>query len=217
MNSNFALYSYYRSSASYRVRIALHLKGIPFEYRPIHLLKNGGEQYSPEYKRLNPMSQVPCLIHNDRPIGQSMAIFEYLDNITQQPRLFPLDPFDRAMVIQICEAFNSGIQPLQNTSVTAALENTYGFTSAQKTEWIQHWNHKGLTGVEELLRKTAGEFCLGDTVTAADCFLVPQVYSAKRFNVDLTAYPHIRRIDEAANRLEAFQLAEPSRQPDFQK
>jgi len=217
MKTDFALYSYYRSSASYRVRIALNLKGIKYEYRPIHLLKNGGEQFSADYRRLNPMSQVPCLIHNDRPIGQSMAICEYLDNITQQPRLFPLDPFDRAMVMQICEGFNSGIQPLQNTSVTGALEKKYGFTKAQLTEWIQHWNQKGLGGVEDLLKKTAGEYCLGDEVTAADCFLVPQVFSAKRFGVDLTPFPHIRRIEEAANRLEAFQLAQPSRQPDFEQ
>jgi maleylpyruvate isomerase len=217
MPTTFALYSYFRSSASYRVRIALYLKGLQFEYRPVHLLKDGGEQFSAEYKRLNPMSQVPCLIHNDRPISQSMAIMDYLDNITQQPRLFPAEPFDRAMVIQICEAFNSGIQPLQNTSVTTALEKTYGLTTAQRTEWIQHWNQKGLTGVEEILKKTAGEFCLGNQVTAADCFLVPQIFSAKRFGVDLTPYPTIRRIDEAATRLEAFQRAEPSRQPDYQK
>jgi maleylpyruvate isomerase len=217
MATTFALYSYYRSSASYRVRIALNLKGIPYEYRPVHLLQNGGEQFSSEYKKLNPMAQVPCLIHNERPISQSMAIFEYLDNVTQQPRLFPADPFDRAMVIQICEAINSGIQPLQNTSVMASLEKTYGFTSAQKTKWIQHWNHKGLAGIEDMLKKTAGEFCLGDEATAADCFLIPQVFSAKRFNVDLSPYPHIRRIDEAAMRLEAFQLAQPSRQPDFEK
>jgi len=217
MASAFILYNYYRSSASYRVRIALHLKKIPFEYRAVHLLKNGGEQFSPEYKRLNPLSQVPCLIHNDKPIAQSMAILDYLDNITQQPRLFPLSPFDRAMVIQICEGFNSSIQPLQNSSLMIALEKTYGLTSEQKTHWLNHWISNGLSGIEEILKKSAGVYCLGNEVTAADCFLVPQVFSSKRFNIDLSPYPTIQRIAEAANKLEAFQLAEPSRQPDYQK
>lgn len=216
MSPNLILYSYYRSSASHRVRIALHLKHLTYEYRAVHLLKNGGEQYSAEYKRLNPQSQVPCLIHNNQPIAQSMAIIEYLDQIAPEPRLLPSSAYERALIIQICEIVNSGIQPLQNTAVMNELEKTYGLTPEQKTAWIQHWNQRGLSSLEEILKKTAGDFCLGDQVTAADCFLIPQLFSARRFSVDLAPYPTILRVEEHTKSIEGFQLAEPAKQPDYQ-
>lgn len=214
-NDAFILYSYFRSSASYRVRIALHYKNIAFQYRPVHLLKNGGEQHSPEFKSLNPQAQVPCLIHNGKLISQSMAIIQYLEDICHAPSLFPHSAYEKALVIQICELINSGIQPLQNVAVTNELTKQYSFTGEQKTEWIKHWNKIGLFSIESLLKNTAGEYCLGDTVSAADCFLIPQIFSAKRFGVDISPYPTILRICEHASTLEAFQLAEPSRQPDY--
>lgn len=215
MNEQFTLYSYFRSSASYRVRIALHYKKIPFKYQPVHLLNNGGEQFADAYKKLNPQSQVPCLMHRERPISQSMAIIQYLEDICPEPVLFPHEPYGKAIVIQICEAFNSGIQPLQNLAVLGQLDEKFKASQDDKTNWIHHWNHVGLTGVEALLKKTAGEFCYGDTFTAADCFLVPHVFSAKRFGVDLSRYPVLLRVNEHAVALEAVQLAAPERQPDF--
>lgn len=228
------LYNYFRSSASYRVRIALYYKKIPFKYIPVHLVNNGGEQFSTEYKKLNPQAQVPCLVMNGRPICQSMAIIQYLEDICPEPRVFPSDPYEKAIVIQICEAFNSGIQPLQNLTVLAKLESllpaaTSAVTATATTtatvtpitashdvkkDWIHHWNHLGLASIEELLKKTSGDYCVGDTITAADFFLVPQIFSAKRFGVDTSQYPNIMRINEHALDHTAFQLAEPARQPD---
>lgn len=209
------LYSYFRSSASYRVRIALFLKKMPFKYMPVHLLKDGGEQFSVEYKQLNPLAQVPCLIHNNVPISQSMAIIQYLDDICPDPLLWPRTPTHRAVVTQICEAINSGIQPLQNLSLLGKLTSEFHSTPEQNAKWIQHWNQIGLTAIESLLKKTSGQFCVGDKVTAADCFLIPQVFSAKRFGVDLSAYPNILKINENALALEEFQAASPERQPDY--
>ena len=215
MDDSFVLYSYFRSSASYRVRIALHYKNISFKYSPVHLIQNGGEQYSTEYRKLNPQAQVPCLIHNNKPISQSMAIIQYLEDVCREPALFPNTAYEKALVIQLCELINSGIQPLQNLAVTAELTKNYSFTTEQKNNWIQHWNNLGLSSVEEMLKITAGDFCIGDTITAADCFLIPQIFSAKRFAVDVSKYPTILRICEHAGEVEAFQLAEPERQPDY--
>jgi maleylacetoacetate isomerase len=214
MDSHLILYSYYRSSASYRVRIALNLKKLKYEYRAIHLLRGGGEQHSAEYRKLNPIGQVPCLIHEGKPLNQSMAILEYLDLISAEPRLFPQNPYDRAIVIQICEIVNSGIQPLQNTSVMAELEKKYGLTSDERIQWIQHFNRRGLVAIEEILKVTAGEHAFGNAITAAECFLVPHVFSAKRFDVDLTLYPTLVRVCNAVEQDDAFALAHPSKQPD---
>lgn len=209
------LYSYFRSSASYRVRIALHYKKIPFKYVPVHLVKNGGEQFSAEYKKLNPQGQVPCLVINGKPISQSMAIIQYLEDICPEPRVFPTDPYEKAIVIQVCEAFNSGIQPLQNLTVLTQLEAQCAASPEAKTKWIHHWNHVGLASIEEILKKTSGTHCFGDAITAADFFLVPQVFSAKRFGVEVSLYPNILRLNETALQHPAFQLAEPHRQPDY--
>lgn len=215
MTSAFTLYSYYRSSASYRVRIALNIKGIPYTYKSVNLIKDGGgEQNDPEYTLLNPLAQVPCLIHNNQPITQSMAIISYLDDISPAPTLFPDKALDRAVVIQICEMINSGIQPLQNTSVTGLLAKEFHFTEDQKAHWLKYWIEKGLRALESTLKQTAGEFCFGDTLTAADCFLAPQVFSSKRFGVDASQFKKINEIYSHISTLEPFIMAEPSRQPD---
>ena len=214
-NPSLKLYSYFRSSASYRVRIALNLKSLNYEYIPVHLVKDGGEQHKDEYKNLNPSAELPTLLHGDKTLSQSMAIILYLDEVFSDFSLFPQDTFQKAKVIQACEIVNSGIQPLQNLAVTAELTKNYSFTTEQKNNWIQHWNNLGLSSVEEMLKITAGDFCIGDTITAADCFLIPQIFSAKRFAVDVSKYPTILRICEHAGEVEAFQLAAPERQPDY--
>jgi maleylacetoacetate isomerase len=209
------LYNYFRSSASYRVRIALNLKGIKYDYIPVHLVKNGGEQYTAQYLKKNPLAQVPCLEFNGQFVSQSMAICFYLDDIKPNPRLFPTEPIYKARVIEICELMNSGIQPLQNLAVTNELGARYSAGQAEKNSWSQHWINKGLTALEKIIAPTAGTFCFGNEITAAECFLIPQMFSSHRMGVDLSAYPTLLRIEKAASALPAFQAAEPSRQVDY--
>ena len=213
-SSQIKLYSYFRSSAAYRVRIALNYKKIDYEYCAVHLTQDGGKQYTADYTKLNPLAQVPCLVHQNKVISQSMAIIQYLDDINPASLLFPKDAYDRAVVTQLCEIVNSGIQPLQNVSVTNRLEKNHMFSSEDSKKWIQFWNHKGLQAIEEILKKTAGTFCYGDSFTAADCFLIPQVFSANRFGVDLSTFSKINKINEHCLTLDHVQKASPSLQPD---
>ena len=209
------LYSYFRSSCSYRVRIALNLKGLDYETIPIHLVKNGGEQYSQSFHQLNPSHKVPVLVHEGRAISHSVAIIEYLEETFPEKNLFPKAPIERALVRQLCEIINSEIQPLQNLSVLQAVVNEYSFSDEQKLKWIKHWISLGFQSFEELLAKTTGgNFCFGETPTAADCFLLPQVYNAKRFNVDMGLFPKINTIAEFCENIEAFKGAHPNNQPD---
>lgn len=211
------LYSYFRSSASHRVRIALNIKGLAYEYRAVHLIDNGGEQNSDEYRRLNPSQQVPTLVHQGRALGQSMAIIDFLESIEPEPRLFPKDPFARAQVVQACEIINSGIQPLGNLSVVNELEKRASFDQTKKNDWIQHWIHKGMKAFENFVKPYSSQFCFGDEPGAADCFLVPQVFGAIRFGADLSRFPHLVKIHEACMALDAFKAAAPDCQPDTPK
>jgi maleylacetoacetate isomerase len=211
--ADFVLYSYFRSSASYRVRIALNLKGLAYEYKAVHLLNDGGEQHKPEYLALNPARQVPTLVHGRHVIAQSMAILEYLDGVHPSPRLFPQDPYKKAQVIQFCENINC-TQPLQNLATTQYLSSAFHATEGQKQAWIHFWLGRGFEATEKMLEKNAGTYCCGGEVTAADCFLVPQVFAARRFNVDLTPYPNVLRVHAALEELAAFEKAHPTRQPD---
>jgi len=206
------LYSYFRSSASYRVRIALHWKELPFEYLPVHLV--GGKQNSAEFRRVNPMGHVPALDHDGFLLAESVAIIDYLDRVFPLKPLFPLEARDRAVVLQICELLNSGIQPLQNLKVHKELETAYGFSKDDVSRWTKHWIQSGFANLERLLEKTAGSYCFGGEVTAAECFLIPQCFAARRFGVAIEDYPVIARIEAAAVRLSAFESAHPSRQPD---
>ncbi|XP_016075768.1 PREDICTED: maleylacetoacetate isomerase isoform X1 [Miniopterus natalensis] len=202
------LYSYFRSSCSWRVRIALALKGIDYETLPVNLIKDGGQQFSKEFQALNPMKQVPALKIDGITIGQSLAIIEYLEETRPAPRLLPQDPKKRALVRMISDLIASGIQPLQNLSVLKQVGQENQLT------WAQKVINSGFNALEQILQNTAGKYCVGDEVSMADLCLVPQVANAERFKVDLAPYPTISRINKSLLALEAFQVSHPCRQPD---
>lgn len=214
------LYSYFRSSASYRVRIALNLKGLPYETVPVHLLKNGGEQFAPAYRQLNPDALVPALIAESADgaavLTQSLAIIEYLEEIHPEPRLLPQNALDRAYVRSIALSIACDIHPLNNLRVLKYLVRTLKVDEDSKNAWYRHWCEQGLAAIETTLAKDkrVGKFCYGDTPTLADCCLVPQVANAQRLNCDLSQMPTIMRINEACVALDAFANAAPAKQPD---
>jgi maleylacetoacetate isomerase len=210
------LYSFWRSSAAYRVRIALNLKGLEYETVPVHLLKDGGEQHAAAYAELNPQELIPVLLHGHRVLRQSMAIIEYLDETWPEPPLMPAVARDRQRVRALAQAIACEIHPLNNLRVQQYLTETFGASEAQREAWTRHWIAAGFDGFEKLLadNPSTGEFCEGDVPTLADCLLVPQVYNANRFKLDLAPYPCIRRINAACLELEAFQKAAPENQPD---
>lgn len=212
--SDLVLYNYFRSSTSYRIRIALHWKGLDFEYRPVHLLKDGGEQHKAQYRELNPTGGVPTLLHEGRVLGQSMAILEYLEERFPKPALFPTDIHARALVRQICETVNSDMHPLGNLKVQQYLTKDLGVSDAAKEKWMYHWITQGFTALEKILERTAGTYAVGGAVTAADLFIVPQIFSALRFNVPVDPFPNLKRIFETCNALPAFEAAHPGRQID---
>jgi len=212
------LYNYFRSSTSYRVRIALNHKGIQYDYKPIHLLNNGGEQHSPEFRRINPQGEVPALVHRGKVIAQSMAIVEYLEEVFPNCPLLPVnDPWARSRVRQICENINSFLHPVNNLKILQYLEAKHGYDLAQKEVWFQHWAQQGLEALEKLIGETHGKFCMGDTLTLADTFLIPQLFSCKRFKVDLSSYSILNKINENCQPLESFKKSHPMMQPDTPK
>jgi maleylpyruvate isomerase len=217
-DSNLILHSYFRSSASYRVRIALNLKQIPYDYTAIHLLRDGGEQLQPRFRSLNPQSLVPVLQDQDTTISQSLAILEYLEETYPAIALLPSNRADRAYVRQIALAIACEIHPLNNLRVLKHLSKNLNISDEQKNQWIGHWISLGFEGLEELLGNSQrrGSFCFGDSPTFADCCLIPQMYNAQRFNVDLTGFPTLLRIADTCNALDAFRNAAPNQQPDTQ-
>lgn len=209
------LYSYWRSSCSWRVRIALNLKGLAYEYVPVHLVKDGGEQNTEAYRAISPMRTVPTLELTEggqvRRLSQSLAILEFLEERHPSPALLPTDPYARARCRMLAELVNSGIQPLQNLSV---LQRIKGELKGDDKAWSAYWIERGLTAFQTVVQETAGTYCLGDTVSFADICLVPQLYGARRFGVDLGPYELLTRIEAACARLPAFQAAHADRQPD---
>ncbi|MYM72907.1 maleylacetoacetate isomerase [Duganella sp. FT134W] len=210
------LYTYFRSSAAYRVRIALNLKGIPYDAAPVHLLRNGGEQLSDAYRAVNPAMLLPALEDDGNVIGQSLAIIEYLEETQPQTPLLPSDPAGRARVRSLALTVAADTHPLGNLRVLKYLTGELAVPDDVKLAWQQHWLRTGMSALESLLATDprTGRYSHGDTPTLADCCLVPQVFSAQRFGVDLAPYPIIARIHAACNELPAFQQAHPAQQPD---
>ena len=208
------LWSYWRSSCAYRVRIALGLKGLAFEYAAVHLMRDGGQQHLPQFHALNPHGQVPVLEIEEEgrivPLVQSMAIIEYLEERFPDPPLLPATAQARAHVRAMAELVNSGIQPLQNTATFDELRKNGVATDP----WTRHFIAKGLTSLEQLARPMAGTYLFGDRVGLADLYLVPQLYNARRWGVALDAFPTLIRADENARAVAAFQAAAPEVQPD---
>ncbi|MYM82905.1 maleylacetoacetate isomerase [Duganella sp. FT50W] len=210
------LYTYFRSSAAYRVRIALALKGIAYDAAPVHLLRNGGEQLGDAYRAINPAGLVPALEVDGNVIGQSLAIIEYLEETYPQPPLLPATPMQRARVRALALTVAADTHPLGNLRVLKHLTGPLGVTEEVKLGWQQHWLRTGLSALESLLADDSRTGCYshGDTPTLADCCLVPQVFGAQRFGIDMAPYPAIMRIHAACAELPAFQQAHPSQQPD---
>ncbi|MFC3108170.1 maleylacetoacetate isomerase [Undibacterium arcticum] len=210
------LYTYFRSSASYRVRIALNLKGLSYESVPVHLLKHGGEQLSPDYRKLNPEALVPALVDDGMVLTQSMAIIEYLEETHPAPPLLPATPIDRAYVRAIAQAIACDIHPINNLRVLRYLVRELKVSEDDKNAWYRHWCQLGLAAIEATLARDprVGKFCFGDTPMLADCLLVPQLFNAQRLNCDLSQMPTIMRINAACLQLDAFLNAAPDQQPD---
>ena len=210
--ASMVLYNYFRSSTSYRVRLALNIKNIAYEYRPINLLKH--EQRSPEYLKINPLGGVPTLAHNGHNIPDSFAIMEYLDEIHPTPALFPKDAYLKARIRQVCEVINSFMHPMGNLKTLQYMEKKHGYTQEQKEEWMQYWAPQGLEALENTLKEFSGKYCFGDDITMADLFLVPQLLTCQRFKVDITKYPTLVKINENCLKLEPFKKAHPFQQID---
>ncbi|TAL97089.1 MAG: maleylacetoacetate isomerase [Paraburkholderia sp.] len=210
------LYSYFRSSAAWRVRIALNLKNLPYECVPVHLLRDGGEQLKPEYRRLNPEAILPTLVDGDDVFTQSLAIIEWLDETHPEPPLLPATPRDRAYVRSIALQIACEIHPLDNLRVLKYLKHTLAVGDEAKDAWYRHWIESGFAALETHLASDSrtGKLCFGDTPTLADACLIPQVFNAQRFKIDTAPYPSIHRIYEYAMTLDAFQRAAPGAQPD---
>lgn len=208
------LYTYFRSSATYRVRIALNLKGIEADLIPVHLVNNGGEHHSDAYRQINPNELVPTLTENNFTLTQSLSMIEYLDEKYPDIALLPQEIEQRALVRAFSLSIACDIHPLNNLRILQYLKNTLNVSDEQKNAWYAHWIEAGFQALEAQLAHSNGKFCFGEQATLADCCLIPQVYNAKRFKIDLSAYPKIESIYAYCNTLDAFQQASPEAQPE---
>jgi maleylacetoacetate isomerase len=206
------LFSYWRSSAAWRVRIALSWKGIPHGTVPVHLIREGGQQYSESYHEVNPQERVPALEDEGRILAQSLAIIEYLEEIHPQPPLLPRDPVERAKVRGLAHIIACDIHPLNNVAPLRYLKNELGHDQAAIDAWYHRWIADGFDALEAMIRPAP--FCFGSDVTLADVCLVPQVYNARRLKFPVDRFPKIVAVDAACARLPAFDKARPENQPD---
>jgi maleylacetoacetate isomerase len=215
-NTDLVLYHYWRSSASYRARIALNLKELDYRITPVHLLEDGGQQHQSDYRAMNPQALVPTLQHNGQAIGQSLAIMEYLEEAFAGPKLLPDQPLARAFIRGLALYMASEGQPLMNLRVLQYLEHQHGFSETDKANWVRHWLAVNFSNIEQQLATNphGGEFVAGDTPGMAECCLVPHTFAAARFQLDMAPYPTVNRIVSACLPLPAFQNAHPGRQPD---
>lgn len=209
-----ALYGYYRSSAAYRVRIALNLKGLEFEHRPVDLKPAVRGQHDPAYREVNPQGRVPFLVDGEVALAQSPAILEYLEEAYPQMPLLPEDLGDRGRVRQMAALVGCDVHPLDNLSVLQYLKGPLGQEKAAVDRWYAHWILEGFRALEVWVERWGGRYCFGDQVTLADLYLVPQVYNARRFEVPLEAFPNLVAVDARCRELPAFQEAAPEVQPD---
>lgn len=208
------LYGYWRSTAAYRVRIALHLKQIAFESEAIHLIKNGGEQHNEQYAAINPNELVPCIVDGDFVLNQSLAIIDYLDNKYPDIPLYPNELKKKAKVQALSLDIASEIHPLNNLRVQQYLSSELEVNAEAKTAWVEHWMKIGFSAIEKNITQTSGLYCFGDEVTVADICLVAQVYNANRFEVNMNDYPMINKVVKNCNQLPAFIKAMPENQGD---
>lgn len=210
------LYTYWRSTAAWRVRIALAWKGVEHDAVPVHLVRDGGHQHSPDYRALNPEGRVPLYVEDHLVLSQSLAVVEYLEERHPQPPLLPGDAAGRARVRSLALLVACDIHPLNNLSVLKYLTDSLGVDEDARAAWYRHWVATGFRALEARLEREAGtgRFCHGDAPTLADVCLVPQVYNAHRFDCDMTPFPEIRRISEACLTLDAFSRTAPDQQPD---
>lgn len=216
VDDGIVLYTYWRSSAAYRVRIGLELKGLAWEARPVHLVREGGEQHLDAYRALNPQQLVPTLLHEGHALTQSLAIVEYLDERFPQVPLLPADAAGRARVRALAQLVACDIHPINNLRVMQYLERSLQLPADARTQWTLHWMAEGFQAMETLLANSGdtGTFCHGDRPGLADICLLPQLYNAHRFGLDLTPYPTLRRIEATCQALDAFDRARPESQPD---
>ena len=210
------LYTFFRSSASYRVRIALNLKGLDYEQAPIHLRRGGGEQLKPSYKAINPQALVPALEDEGQIFSQSLAIIEYLEERHPKPPLLPSDAAERAVVRSMALLIACEVHPIQNLRVLNHLKSDHNQSDDDTIRWARHWINLGFSALEQMIISVTdqGDFCFGKTPTIADICLVPQLGNARRFGVDLSAYPKLLAIESACMSLPAFANAAPEHQPD---
>lgn len=210
------LYHYWRSSASYRVRLALNLKGLDYRIVPVDLLEDGGQQHHADYRALNPQALVPTLVHAGHAIGQSLAIMEYLDECFPTPPLLPIEPLARAFARGLALYIASEGQPLMNLRVLQHLQQTHGLDEAARNAWVQHWLTVNFGNIERQLANNphSGEFTIGDHPGLVECCLLPHVFAAARYQLDMTPYPQVMRIAGQCQTWPAIVRAHPGRQPD---
>ncbi|MGF1774238.1 maleylacetoacetate isomerase [Vibrio wakamikoensis] len=208
------LYDYWRSSAAYRVRIALNLKGIPYQSVPVNLIKEGGQQHSADYAALNPNELVPVLVDGEVTLNQSLTIIDYLDEHYAGPQLTPSEGKQRYLVKALAQDIAIDIHPINNLRVIQQLNHRFDIDERNKVHWMQHWINTGFAALEQKLAPIRGIYCVGYEVSLVDVCLVPQVYNALRFGVDMSAYPNIDEIAGRLNELDAFQRAAPDNQND---
>ena len=216
MGETLQLYSYWRSSAAYRVRIGLNLKGLAYDIIPVHLVREGGDQHSAQFREINPQRLVPVLRHGDRHLRQSMAILEYLDEVWPHPALLPSTSRARQRAWALALLIACDIHPLNNLRVLQYLEQEWNVPQPERDGWVRHWITEGLAAAEAMLgdHPSTSTYCEGNLPGLADCCLVPQLYNARRFGVDVATYPTLERIEAACLALPAFDAARPERQPD---
>jgi maleylacetoacetate isomerase len=212
------LYSYWRSSAAYRVRIALNLKVLDYDIAPVHLTQDGGQHHGNDYRALNPQELIPLLVDGDLRVPQSMAIFQYLEDRWPDPRLTPMDLRDRARMWAFCQAIACDIHPLNNLRVLQYLTAQFKATDADKDDWYRHWIMEGFRALEAMQReRPESDYCFGDAPTFADCCLVPQWYNGERYQCPLTPFSRLAAIVARCRQHEAFIDAHPDHQPDTPK